>query len=285
MRIKPLLLSLLVLVATAAHAQEQAATETPAKKLAKMRAAGNAPESVATSFGRRVADSTKAPWRAVGRVNIGGRAHCTGSLVAEDIVLTAAHCLYDKAQKKMVVPSVVHFLAGYHAGAYEGHSRVVHYTADPAFDGTLGAKPQNLPHDWALLKLADPLGATLGFLPFPKDLQGETGNKALTTRLHGLKITVAGYPQDRAHMLSLAEGCRVRAVAYKGRVMLTDCVSVHGDSGGPILQADGPGGGLHIIGIDAASTRLGTRNASLGVSVLAFWPAFKAMRDTETSAR
>ncbi|MEM8798570.1 MAG: trypsin-like serine protease, partial [Pseudomonadota bacterium] len=35
-------------------------------------------------------------WEAVGKLNIDGRGFCTGALIAPDIVLTAAHCLYDK---------------------------------------------------------------------------------------------------------------------------------------------------------------------------------------------
>ena len=37
------------------------------------------------------------PWRAVGRVNIGttrSLSMCTGTLIGEDLVLTAGHCVY-----------------------------------------------------------------------------------------------------------------------------------------------------------------------------------------------
>ncbi len=34
-------------------------------------------------------------WQAVGRLNIGNTSFCTGALIADDLVLTAAHCMYD----------------------------------------------------------------------------------------------------------------------------------------------------------------------------------------------
>ena len=35
-------------------------------------------------------------WEAVGRIELGDRGFCTGALIADDLVLTAAHCLFDK---------------------------------------------------------------------------------------------------------------------------------------------------------------------------------------------
>ncbi|WP_367153196.1 serine protease, partial [Leisingera sp. F5] len=51
-------------------------------------------------------------WEAVGRLNIGGRAMCTASLIAPDMVLTAAHCMYDIRNGRAVNPRSLKFEAG-----------------------------------------------------------------------------------------------------------------------------------------------------------------------------
>lgn len=266
--IKSLAILLCLLATVPALAQEQDATDTPEEKLKKMRAAGlGLPKDVITSFRRRTVDNKDLPWRAVGRVNVGGRKHCSGTLVTENIVLTAAHCLYSKPAQTLVVPTTVHFLAGYSKGDYRAHSRVKSYIVPDGFDGAQGESQENLRFDWALLTLEDAIGAKLGFVPLHENLR--PGKPLPTsTLLSTPDITTAGYPGDRAHILSLVEGCQIRNSLYRGHVMLTDCVAIGGDSGGPILQQsdDGP----VIIGVLTAATKVGRTHASIGVSALAF---------------
>ena len=44
------------------------------------------------------------------------RSHCTGALIAPDMVLTAAHCLISSKTGKPLKPKNVVFRAGYHLG-------------------------------------------------------------------------------------------------------------------------------------------------------------------------
>lgn len=266
----------LLLIALPALAQEQAATDTPEEKLRKMQAVeGRLPSDVVTSFKRRTVDSSQKPWRAIGRVNIGGRAHCSGALVGERLALTAAHCLFSQHTQTMVVPSLVHFLAGYSRGEYGAHSKVQDYIVPDEFDGTLGADKANLPHDWALLTLEDPIGQQEGFVLLHENMRAHAGKGPL---LQTPMVIAAGYPGDRAHILSLEENCRIRNVLYHSRVMLTDCLSLKGDSGGPILQKSG--NHYVLIGVQTASTKVGRTQASMGVTALAF---SKALQKLEAS--
>ncbi len=236
------------------------------------------PKNNVTSFHRRAVGNTDHPWQAIGRVNIGGTVHCSGTLVAANIVLTAAHCLYSRRMEKMVVPSSVNFLAGYSKGEFRGHSKVKAYIVGTGFDGSKWNAKSNALYDWALLTLNKPLGGNLGFLSLPSEwFENTTNSVRLPTQGIAIneQVTTAGYPGDRKHVLSLEENCKIVTTANRGRILFTSCVALGGDSGGPILQKKNDE--WHIVGIQTAAIRVNDKVSGVGLSAMAFHPYLASM--------
>src|SRR4051794_41888207 len=90
---------------------------------------------------RAAVDPNTPPWNAVAKVQTNIGAHCTGVLVAPAVVLTAAHCLYNRRTGALLRPVSVHVLFGYERAGYRWHRLGTRVTARDGFDGR-GAPPQ-----------------------------------------------------------------------------------------------------------------------------------------------
>jgi hypothetical protein len=99
-------------------------------------------------------------WEAVGRIDIRDGGFCTGALVATNLVLTAAHCVFDDAGRP-VDPARLTFRAGYGGGETVAEGRVQRTVAHPGYDPVTPVSPQNVRHDVALLELAQPIPAAV----------------------------------------------------------------------------------------------------------------------------
>jgi protease YdgD len=196
---------------------------------------------------RVVVDPNAPPWNAIAKVqtNIGTR--CTGVLIAPAVVLTAAHCLYNRRTGALLQPLSLHVLFGYERAGYRWHRLVARVVTGAGFDGA-GARPQAA--DWARLELAE----AVPLAPLPL-FDGPVAA--------GQELALAGYNQDRAQLLMADRGCHVRRAApLPGGAMFVvhDCAGTRGTSGGPLLAKAEQG--WQVLGINIAA---GT-NANLALA-------------------
>ncbi|EAR49926.1 trypsin domain protein [Oceanicola granulosus HTCC2516] len=191
-------------------------------------------------------------WEAVGRLDIDGKGFCTGALVAEDLVVTAAHCLYDTDSGTLIDPTRFQFLAGLRNGralAYRGVRRALHL---PDYVHGGAAEMANVGRDLALLELDQPIRSTR-IVPF------ETGHHPRA----GEAVGVVSYAIDRAEAPSLQEMCGV--LGEQAGVIVMACSVDFGSSGAPVFTL--AGGRARIVSLVSAKAEIEQGRVALGLAL------------------
>ena len=200
-------------------------------------------------------DTEDWPWTAIGRVNRSVGGFCTGALIGPRHVLTAAHCLYDRRTGRRIRPSDIHFLPGYRRGAYLAHSaaRDLIVPDEYRFDAALRGDTPAV--DWAILVLESPMPVR------PLPIRAESMPA-------GTPLILAGYGQDRAHLLSIHDGCAAMPGLGRPGLILHTCDATRGDSGSPLLMREA--GGPVIVGVAVGVGKVAADMVGIAVPAVTF---------------
>jgi protease YdgD len=206
------------------------------------------------------------PWVAVGQINI--RAYrtkglCTGTLVAPDIVITAAHCVIDPWKGVPYPLKDIHFLAGVRGATREGHAvaKCLHFGADTNSDHR---QDSSGPPRTGSSVSADDLITDAVALILDRDLAVAPAPLAVEfSGAPGLELIHAAYPADRRHQLTAHMNCRLLRTGYEGRLWFNDCDTHPASSGGPVFITKD--GALKLAAIMVATGRQ-TENVALPIS-------------------
>ena len=191
-------------------------------------------------------------WEAVGRLDIAGKGFCTGALIAPDLVLTAAHCLYDRATGERVDPSRIQFQAGLRNGRAEAYRDVRRAVTPEGYSYSPQSTPERTRADVALLELSQPIRLSQ-ITPFDTAASLDTG----------ADIGVVSYAFDRADAPSLQELCGVLGQA--DGVLVLACDVDFGSSGAPIFMIEN--GTARIVSVVSAKAEMDGQQVALGASL------------------
>jgi V8-like Glu-specific endopeptidase len=198
------------------------------------------------------ADDTRG-FEAVGRIDLGRYSFCTGTLIEENLVLTAAHCLFDPETMDRRDLSRMEFRAGWRDGralAYRGVRRAIVHP-EYVFEGN-GEGLARVVNDIALLELDRPIRGN-GIHPFGTAAKPRKGDE----------VSIVSYAVEREERPSLQEVCDV--LARPADMLVVSCPVDFGASGAPILSFED--GGPRIVSVVSAKAEAMGRPVSLGADI------------------
>ena len=161
-------------------------------------------------------------YEAVGRLE-STLGRCTAAMIERDVVLTAAHCVYERGGSMT-------FRAGFSHGSAIATRRVVDVVIAEGYlkAAAKGDRIGETANDIALVRLEGPI-----YEP------GANPYRIVRAPRRGADLTLVSYGQGRMESLTLERGCTLGTL-YRDGVVGMDCQATFGSSGAPVfVQVNG----------------------------------------------